>query len=168
MGNGLLRVGDDFWPSGIDPVGGLMLYCFIMSTPTHAMKPSKAEAIVLDKAAIGVSFLCVIHCLSIPFILALGPALNLWIWGSEGFHLALLLVVVPLSLVAFGLGYRYHRSPKMLIPGLVGLAIVVIAAILEMIWIGPVTAAIITSTGGVCLIIAHVMNLRAQKACRAA
>ncbi len=131
------------------------------------MKTTKAEAIVLDKAAIGVSFLCVIHCLSIPFILALGPALNLWFWGSEGFHLALLLVVVPLSLIAFGLGYRYHRSTKMLIPGLIGLAIVVIAAILEMFLIGPVTAAVITSTGGVCLIIAHLMNLRAQKSCRA-
>lgn len=130
------------------------------------MKPSKAEAIVLDKAAIGVSLLCVVHCLSIPFILALGPTLNLWVWGSEGFHLALLLVVVPLSLLAFGLGYRYHRNPRMLKPGLIGLAIVMTAAILEMIWIGPITAAIITTSGGVLLIVAHIINLRAQKSCK--
>lgn len=132
------------------------------------MKPTKAEAIVLDKAAIGVSLLCVVHCLSIPFIIALGPALNLWFWGSEGFHLALLVVVIPLSLVAFGLGYRYHKNKKMLKPGLAGLAIVTLAAILEMIWIGPATAAIITSTGGVLLIAAHFMNLKAQKTCNAA
>lgn len=132
------------------------------------MKPTKAEAIVLDKAAIGVSLLCVVHCLSIPFIIALGPALNLWFWGSEGFHLALLVVVIPLSLVAFGLGYRYHKNKKMLKPGLAGLAIVTLAAILEMIWIGPATAAIITSTGGVLLIAAHFMNLKAQKTCKAA
>ena len=131
------------------------------------MKPTKAEAIVLDKAAIGVSLLCVVHCLSIPFIIALGPALNLWFWGSEGFHLALLMVVIPLSLVAFGLGYRYHKNKKMLKPGLAGLAIVTLAAVLEMIWIGPATAAVITSTGGVLLIVAHFMNLKAQKAYKA-
>lgn len=130
------------------------------------MKPSKAEAIVLDKAAIGVSLLCVVHCLSIPFILALGPTLNLWVWGSEGFHLALLLVVVPLSLLAFGLGYRYHKNPKMLKPGLIGLAVVITAAVLEIIWIGPITAAIITTSGGVLLIMAHIINLRAQKSCK--
>lgn len=132
------------------------------------MKPTKAEAIVLDKAAIGVSLLCVVHCLSIPFIIALGPALNLWFWGSEGFHLALLVVVIPLSLVAFGLGYRYHKNKKMLKPGLAGLAIVTLAAVLEMIWIGPATAAVITSTGGALLIVAHFMNLKAQKTCKAA
>ena len=131
------------------------------------MKPTKAEAIVLDKAAIGVSLLCVVHCLSIPFIIALGPALNLWFWGSEGFHLALLVVVIPLSLVALGLGFRYHKNKKMLKPGLAGLAIVTLAAVLEMIWIGPATAAVITSTGGVLLIVAHFMNLKAQKAYKA-
>ena len=129
------------------------------------MKPDKANAIVVDKAAIGVSALCVVHCLSIPFILAFGPALNLWLWGSEAFHFALLFVVIPLSLVAFGLGYRFHHNRKMLVPGLVGLAIVTSAAILEMLWIGPATAAVITSTGGVLLILAHWMNLKAQRSC---
>lgn len=127
------------------------------------MKPSKTEAVALDKAAIGVSLLCVVHCLSVPFIVAIGPALNLWFWGSEGFHLALLVVVIPLSVVALGLGYRFHKNKKMLVPGLTGLAIVTAAAILEMLWIGPVTAAVITSVGGALLIAAHFMNLRAQR-----
>ncbi len=129
------------------------------------MKADKANAIAVDKAAIGVSALCVVHCLSIPFILAFGPALNLWLWGSEAFHLALLFVVIPLSLVAFWLGYRFHHNRKMLLPGLVGLLIVTAAAILEMLWIGPATAAVMTSTGGVFLILAHWMNLKAQRTC---
>lgn len=131
-----------------------------------AMKPSKTEAIVVDKAAIGVSLVCVVHCLSIPFILAFGPALNLWFWGSEGFHLALLLVVIPLSLVAFGLGYRFHRNRKMLVPGILGLAVVTLSAILETFLIGPITAAIITTSGGALLIFAHLLNLKSQKTCR--
>jgi hypothetical protein len=129
------------------------------------MKATNKEAMALDKTAIGVSLLCVVHCLSIPFILAAGPALNLWFWGSEGFHLALLAVVIPLSLVAFGLGYRTHRNPRMWVPGLIGLAIVTITAILESFLIGPGIAAVMTSGGGLFLIAAHVMNLRDQKAC---
>ncbi len=91
---------------------GDVIMLHLMSAPLTAMKPTKTEAIVVDKAAIGVSLLCVVHCLSIPFILAFGPVLNLWIWGSEGFHLALLTVVIPLSLVAFGLGYRFHHNRR--------------------------------------------------------
>lgn len=129
------------------------------------MKAMKKEAVALDKAAIGVSLLCVVHCLSIPFILALGPALNLWFWGSEGFHLALLTVVLPLSLVAFWMGYRTHHNARMWAPGLIGLGIVTVTAILEHFVIGPGTAAVMTSGGGVFLIVAHVMNLKDQKAC---
>lgn len=144
---------------------GDVIMLHLMSAPLTAMKPTKTEAIVVDKAAIGVSLLCVVHCLSIPFILAFGPALNLWIWGSEGFHLALLTVVIPLSLVAFGLGYRFHHNRKMLLPGILGLVIVTSAAIAEMFWIGPVTAAVITTSGGALLIFAHWLNLKSQKNC---
>ncbi len=129
------------------------------------MKVTKKDAVALDKAAIGVSLLCVVHCLSIPFILALGPALNLWFWGSEGFHAALLAVVLPLSLVAFWRGYRTHRNARLWTPGLMGLGIVTVTAILEHFLIGPGTAAVMTSGGGLFLIAAHLMNLKDQRAC---
>lgn len=123
------------------------------------------EHIKLDKAAIGVSALCVVHCLSVPLLVLFSPSLNLWLWGSEGFHLFLLAIVVPLSLLAFRRGFLHHRNLALLWPGLIGLATVVVAAVLEMMLISHEMAALLTTLGGVGLIISHWRNMRAC-ACR--
>lgn len=122
---------------------------------------ASSDHVPLDKAAIAVSVLCVIHCISVPLLLVLAPALNLWLWGSDTFHLMLLAVVVPLSLVAFRRGYRHHHNLGLLWPGLIGLAVVVLAALLEMGPIGHEMAAVLTTLGGVGIITSHWRNLRA-------
>lgn len=125
----------------------------------------QGEHIKLDKAAIGVSLLCVVHCLSVPLLVLFSPSINLWLWGSEGFHLFLLAIVVPLSLLAYRRGFLHHRKMALLWPGLIGLVTVVVAAILELILISHEMAALLTTLGGVGLIISHWRNMRAC-ACR--
>jgi cation transport ATPase len=122
---------------------------------------AQGEHIKLDKAAIGVSALCVVHCLSVPLLVVFSPSLNLWLWGSEGFHLLLLAIVVPLSLIAFRRGFLHHRNLSLLWPGLIGLAIIVLAALLEIAVIGHEMAALLTTFGGIGLIISHWRNMRA-------
>ena len=63
-----------------------------------------------DKAAIGLSLLCALHCLALPLFLSLFPALVAIGFQDERFHLLMLISVVPMSLFALTLGCRQHRS----------------------------------------------------------
>ena len=57
----------------------------------------------LDKYAISVSAMCAVHCLSLPLMLVIFPALGQTILGQELFHVLLLWLVVPLSLISLSL-----------------------------------------------------------------
>jgi hypothetical protein len=118
---------------------------------------------VLDRAAICVSAVCLVQCLLLPVLLVISPLVSLGILGDAHFHLALLAVILPLSLAAFALGYRRHRNRQMLIPGLSGLAVIILAAGLEGGVLGPLGSALLTSLGGVLLILGHWINLRQRR-----
>ncbi len=122
----------------------------------------------LDQVAIGLSGACLVHCLALPIAMIFAPWISLGIFGEEWFHLALVVFVVPISLIAFRMGLRQHGRRAMLLPGLSGLALVAMAGVLEFFHIGShQLAAGLTSVGGILLIIAHWRNLRAR-GCRVA
>ena len=55
----------------------------------------------LDGAAIGASLLCLIHCIGLPILFALLPALaTIGLPSSESLHLILLLTAIPVSALA--------------------------------------------------------------------
>ena len=58
--------------------------------------------IKMDKAAIGLSLLCVAHCLLTPIAIVMLPALGATFLEDERFHYALLFLVLPTSLVSLG------------------------------------------------------------------
>ncbi len=120
------------------------------------------KGVVLDRLAICVSGLCLVQCLLLPLLVVLTPLMSLGIFGEEIFHLVLLGLIVPVSLAAFALGYRVHRNRQMLIPGLAGLLVVILAAVFEhdMTALGT---ALLTSLGGVLLITGHWLNLRSRR-----
>lgn len=121
----------------------------------------------LDQAAICLSGACLAHCLALPLLMVLAPWVDLGILGEKWFHLALVVFVVPISLLAFRTGLRQHGDRGMLLPGLSGLALVSIAAVLEFAHIGShELAAGLTSVGGILLIVAHWRNLRGRRCLR--
>jgi hypothetical protein len=69
-------------------------------------RPSKAA----DGTAVGLSFLCLVHCLLLPIILALFPALGGLVDLPEWLHLLLFALSVPLSSLATVAGYRRHGA----------------------------------------------------------
>jgi hypothetical protein len=75
----------------------------------------------LDRLAIGVSTLCAFHCLLVPAIVVLFPALGAVLGSDEMFHKALVLFVVPSSIGALGLGCRRHRDRAVLALGAMGI-----------------------------------------------
>ena len=69
------------------------------------------------------------HCLCLPLILSILPALGATFFGQEAFHVVLLWLVIPLSVVAHTMGCRKHKNWVVGVLGLVGLALLIVAAV---------------------------------------
>ena len=56
----------------------------------------------LDRAAMWLSGLCLVHCLALPFAMLLAPTLSHWVEATETTtHWILFGIAIPISLVAF-------------------------------------------------------------------
>ncbi len=120
---------------------------------------------VLDRSAIGLSFLCVLHCLAVPLTLILMPSLAALPIADERVHLLLVLLVLPTSTVALTLGCRQHGLKHILAWGLTGIAILVLAAVLGEGFLGEYGEKILTVVGSVLVAVGHILNF---KCCRTA
>jgi hypothetical protein len=78
-----------------------------------------------DRIAIALSTICIVHCLTMPFIIALVPLAAL-AGGDAHFHSLMFWFVVPTSIIGFGLGVRVHG--RLDIVGVGALAIALLAA----------------------------------------
>jgi hypothetical protein len=115
----------------------------------------------LDRVAIALSGLCVVHCLVGPLLLALAPAMLISFGVSDVvFHRLLLLVVVPSSAVALGLGCRRHRDRSVIGLGLLGLSALGLAALVGHEVLGEVGERLLTLGGAVVIATAHLRNFR--------
>ncbi len=114
----------------------------------------------LDKAAIGFSLVCVIHCLLTPIAIVMLPALGATFLEDERFHYAILFLVLPTSLIALGLGCRKHGRLEILLMGLIGLFILCLILILGEDTIGETGEKVSTVIGTAIIAFAHVRNFR--------
>ncbi|KZX68971.1 MULTISPECIES: MerC domain-containing protein [unclassified Alcanivorax] len=119
----------------------------------------------LDQAAIALSGLCMIHCVaSVAGLFAIG-LLSLFGGMGELFHQALLVIIVPVSVVAMVVGYRHHRRRWVLLPGLMALIGLCLIAVFESAFHGTLWEPVLTTLVGICLVTAHIGNIRACKKC---
>lgn len=110
----------------------------------------------LDGAAVGLSALCLIHCLALPLLVAGLPFLAQF---SEGhLHAQMLVIVLPLSIVALGLGFRHHRSSRIVLAGAVGMLTLVIGATVAHSQLGLTADRLFTIAGALTLATAHFYN----------
>ncbi len=82
----------------------------------------------LDKFAISFSALCVVHCLLLPLITALLPAVGAMFFSDESFHRWLLLGVLLTSLGGLTLGCKKHKQWQLFGYGSFGIAVLLFAA----------------------------------------
>jgi len=120
---------------------------------------------LMDKYAISTSAICAIHCLCLPLMLILFPALGSSIVGQESFHVMLLWLVIPLSLVSLSLGCKRHKSKVVAVTGLAGLSVLILTASLGHDLLGETGERIATLAGALLIAIGHVRNF---KLCRQA
>lgn len=108
-----------------------------------------------DRAGIGVTLLCLFHCLALPLLVTAFPFLPFH--HSHEVHLAMALLAIPVGIAALVPGYRRHRNRLIPLSGLIGLNFLVGAETYgEVLGLG--SESVISGAGALILIAAHASN----------
>lgn len=114
----------------------------------------------LDTAAVILSGICMLHCLALPVVLTIFPIFNVALLDEQTFHLVMLVVILPVSLVALTIGCRQHKDRLTIVFGATGLSVLMFTAVFGHEAFGFTGERIITSIGGLILASAHIQNYR--------
>jgi hypothetical protein len=115
---------------------------------------------IADKTAISLSLLCAIHCLAMPFLLVLVPAMTAINLADESFHLWMLIAVIPTSLMALTLGCKKHKRYRLFILATSGLSLMILAAWLGHDLLGESGEIALTAIGASIIAVGHYLNHR--------
>jgi hypothetical protein len=110
----------------------------------------------LDGAAIGLSGLCMLHCLALPFLVGALPMLMPF--TESHLHAQMLYFAIPLSVVAIGIGYARHCDPRVVLAAVAGLGLLVAGATVAHGSLGIIADRLFSVTGAVVLAAAHLWN----------
>lgn len=116
-----------------------------------------------DKIGVGLSGLCLVHCLILPLVAMMLPWLGGWI-EDERVHQIFAAVTVPVAAIALIPGFLRHRRWPTLALGLGGASLLLLGALGHDL-IGHSWEHIATVFGGLCLVIAHLANYRLREFC---
>ena len=116
----------------------------------------------LDRAAMWLSGLCLVHCLALPLAMLLAPTLSHWVEATETTtHWILFGIAIPISLVAFVQGYRRLRSNLTLLLGGLGLLLMLVAVSHVF---GRELEVVLTVVGVTAVMFAHLRNRAGHQA----
>lgn len=116
-----------------------------------------------DKTAIGLSAVCILHCLALPLFIILFPSIALMALNDEAFHQGILYVILPLSTIALAIGFNHHRNYSVLIISLTGLVILVSTGFIDHKLLGHYGEVILTVVGSAIIAFGHFRNSRLRK-----
>jgi hypothetical protein len=111
-----------------------------------------------NNLSIGLSALCVIHCLASPLLIVLLPSLAALQLGNEAFHSWLLMGVIPSSLFSLLMGCKQHQFYRVLIIGFCGLLFLISATLVEGFEHGELIEKLLTVIGACIVACAHYSN----------
>ena len=118
-------------------------------------------SMLLDRASIGLSILCVLHCFATPILLAFAPSLLALGVADEKFHFILIFLIIPASVTALALGCRRHGDMSILYWGCGGLVVLLGTLLLGHDLLGDAGEKIMTVFGSGLVVIGHTLNFRA-------
>ena len=125
------------------------------------MDNSSGPSEVLDQVAVALSGLCLVHCLALPFAIAILPFLGQF--SDDHLHVQMLIMVIPVSVIALVLGFRRHRHVGIVIAGIVGLAVVTLGGTVAHDSYGLLADRLLTIAGSLALAITHYRNFRLSR-----
>ncbi|MBT8084960.1 MAG: MerC domain-containing protein [Woeseia sp.] len=117
----------------------------------------------IDRIAIVMSALCIVHCLALPVVLIALPFVAQF--ASTHWHLPMLLFAVPVSVTAIVIGYRRHGNFGLLAGAALGLALLIGGATLGHNYLGPAADRSLTIAGSLILAFVHWQNSRLLRSC---
>ena len=117
-----------------------------------------------DWLGIAASTACAVHCIVIPTLLITGTVLPATLLADEWFHQAMLWVILPSAIVAFGIGCWRHKDRYVLALGMIGMTGMVLAVAVVHDIAGEVGERVVTVLSGAILISAHYRNFRLCRA----
>jgi hypothetical protein len=113
-----------------------------------------------EKAAIGLSFICALHCVLFPVAVVILPSAALFGFNDEWFHRLLLLVVLPVSAFALFSGSKRHQNKSVLGLGITGLVILTVGAGFGHEVFGETGERFISVVGSLLVAVSHLRNLK--------
>ena len=120
------------------------------------MPPRPAS--LLDRLAIGLSGLCLLHCMAGFVLLSLFALTGDWL--DHRVHVVGLLLAMPLAAVALWRGWRRHGQVAIGMLGLVGLLVMTASLVVEH---GDLAEMLVSMAGVSLLALAHWRNLKALR-----
>ncbi len=118
-----------------------------------------------DQAGIVLTSLCLVHCLVLPFLIAILPMLGAHFAPDERIHWALSYLATPVAVLALWPGYRQHGRRSVMLVGFIGLAMIFVGPLVSRLS-GELAEQVVTGLGGFELIGAHLMNRRLLGCCK--
>ena len=83
----------------------------------------------MERAAFGASLLCLIHCLALPLLVALLPALSSMLPSHTSFHLWMLAFAIPVSGIGLLIARSEHGRTMPLLVGFAGLILLALGGL---------------------------------------
>ena len=118
------------------------------------------QAPTLDSLGVILSGTCMLHCLALPVLVTLFPIVQGSLLEEQYFHLIMLGLILPTSLIALTVGCRKHKDPVTMALGATGLVTLTITALIGHELFGVLGERIVTTLGGLILASAHIQNYR--------
>ena len=106
---------------------------------------SASQSDMLDKAAVALSGLCLLHCLLMPVIITALPFFGQF--SERHLHAEILIIVLPISLIALSIGFRRHADKRVVGWGIAGLLLLLVGATLAHNMYGVVADRMLAITG---------------------
>ncbi|AQA00536.1 hypothetical protein BWQ93_20280 [Sphingopyxis sp. QXT-31] len=116
-----------------------------------------------DLAGLALSATCLLHCLALPMLLLLAPALGHWIALPEWTHAAILTLALPAAFVAMRGGWARHQRSAPGVVAVIGLVLLAAGLVAHEGWIATANASadtLLTTLGALGLAAAHLANWR--------
>ena len=115
---------------------------------------------ISDKLSIGVSLLCVLHCLFFPSFLVIFSSFLSLTLDSELIHYVLLFIVVPISIFALTVGLKNHNNSLVFSTGLIGVISLISALFIDISIFNFSGEILLTLIGSFLISTAHYKNYK--------
>lgn len=125
----------------------------------HRAAPRRGWSLTrwLDRDAVGLSMLCLVHCLAFPVVVMALPAMGEILPRQWWVHPVIFALAVPMATIALVRGWSDHRDRRPVLLGGIGLALLGLGLLAAE---ASAAEVLLTVVGGLIVAAAHLLNWR--------